>query len=338
MESRLGVDLAGIRVHTGGHAADAARAVNARAFTVGQDIFFGADRYDPHSPEGQRLLAHELTHSVQQSGGGARGLSKAGLSLQRDPIPDTAAKPAPSSATTDADTKKPPARQVTVVIPPSVLLPHLQLTPPSSIAPSPQRTFYSPGTFTLGGAPPQFNPAGSTSPLAQPGALVPAPSSYTPPAPVGPVSPPSPSLATPPPTTATPSPAAPKTPDRISFHDFGNFSVGGRIGFPALSEDVKPGDPPSAAQEALKKGETLNFIVTGQPPSEYQLDPGKLVGVVWGIFSTQIAPDLAKNIVASMASKPKGGGPTYQLDATILFGSSGGKTGGGGGATFTVSF
>jgi Domain of unknown function (DUF4157) len=317
MESRLGVGLAGVRIHTGGRAAEAARAVNARAFTVGQDIFFGANRYDPRSREGQRLLAHELTHTVQQSGG-ANWLSKAGPSLQRDPIPESAAKPAPpGAAPAEADPKKAPANYVTVFIP-STLFPHLQLTPPSAIA---------------------TPPGGSATPAAQPGPLVPAPSSYTPPAAAGAGG--TPSLAPPtlPPTTAPPSTAAPKAPDRLSFHDFGNFSIGGRIGFPDLTPEAKPGDPPNGAQEALKRAEFLNFRLNGVPPSEYQVDPAKMVGAIWGIFSTQIAPDFAKKIAASVASKPKSSGPTYQLDATILFGSGpSGKTGGGGGASLTVVF
>jgi hypothetical protein len=111
-----------------------------------------------------------------------------------------------------------------------------------------------------------------------------------------------------------------------------------RIGFPDLSKDTKPGDPPSALQESLKKGEILNFALTGQPPSEYSIDPGKLVGALWGIFSTQIDPSLARKIAAGLASKPTGGGPTYQLDATILLDLGGPKPGGGGGATLTVNF
>jgi hypothetical protein len=316
MESRLGVGLAGVRIHTGGRADEAARAVNAQAFTVGQDIFFAANRYDPRSREGQRLLAHELTHTVQQAGG-ANGLSKTGPSLQRDPIPESAAKPAPPSATPEADAKKAPANHITVFIPPT-LFPHLQLIPPSAIAAA---------------------PGGSAAPAGQPAPLVPAPSSYTPPVGAGASGTPSPAPATPTPATATPSAAGPKAPDRISFHDFGSFSIGGRIGFPDLTSETKPGAPPSAAQEALKRAEVLNFILRGVPPSEYQIDAGKMVGAIWGIFSTQIAPDLAKKIAASMASKPKTTGPTYQLDATILFGSGpSGKTGGGGGASLTVVF
>ncbi|HET7461253.1 MAG TPA: DUF4157 domain-containing protein [Longimicrobium sp.] len=68
MEEGLGADLGGVRVHTDGQAAESARAVNAHAYAVGNDVVFGAGRYAPGSREGDRLLAHELTHVVQQQG------------------------------------------------------------------------------------------------------------------------------------------------------------------------------------------------------------------------------------------------------------------------------
>ena len=68
MEPRFGSDFSGVRVHTDALAADSANAVNANAWTVGQDIAFAAGRYQPSTPEGQTLLAHELAHTVQQRG------------------------------------------------------------------------------------------------------------------------------------------------------------------------------------------------------------------------------------------------------------------------------
>lgn len=65
-ESRFGRDFSGVRVHAGERAAQAAREVGARAFTLGSDIFFGAGRFAPGASEGQSLLAHELTHVAQQ--------------------------------------------------------------------------------------------------------------------------------------------------------------------------------------------------------------------------------------------------------------------------------
>ena len=66
MERGFGADFGGVRVHTGGQADTLNRSLNARAFTIGKDIFFGKGEYNPGSPAGKELLAHELTHTVQQ--------------------------------------------------------------------------------------------------------------------------------------------------------------------------------------------------------------------------------------------------------------------------------
>jgi len=68
-EASLGTDLSAVRVHTSGESAAATSAVGARAYTMGQDIHFGAGQYDPSSQGGQHLLAHEVAHTVQQRGG-----------------------------------------------------------------------------------------------------------------------------------------------------------------------------------------------------------------------------------------------------------------------------
>jgi hypothetical protein len=67
MESRFSHDFSQVRIHTDALAAQSADAVNALAYTVGGDVVFGAGQYAPSSMEGQHLLAHELTHVVQQS-------------------------------------------------------------------------------------------------------------------------------------------------------------------------------------------------------------------------------------------------------------------------------
>lgn len=75
MELRLGHDFSQVRVHTDRRAAESAESVNAQAYTVGRDVVFGARQYAPGTSEGQRILAHELTHVAQQSGAsyGAQG-------------------------------------------------------------------------------------------------------------------------------------------------------------------------------------------------------------------------------------------------------------------------
>lgn len=72
MEPALGHDLSGVRVHTGTEADRLNRAVNARAFTTGRDIFFRDGEYRPGSSGGRELLAHELTHVAQQAGAGVQ--------------------------------------------------------------------------------------------------------------------------------------------------------------------------------------------------------------------------------------------------------------------------
>lgn len=73
MERAFGHDFSTVRVHTDDRAAEAARGIRARAFTVGSDIYFARAAYDPHTADGRRLLAHELTHVVQQSDPAAAG-------------------------------------------------------------------------------------------------------------------------------------------------------------------------------------------------------------------------------------------------------------------------
>ena len=72
MESAFGTDFGGVRTHTGAEADALNRALNARAFTTGGDIFFRGGEYQPGSSSGRELLAHELTHVVQQSGASVR--------------------------------------------------------------------------------------------------------------------------------------------------------------------------------------------------------------------------------------------------------------------------
>jgi hypothetical protein len=69
MEERFGHDFSDVRVHTESQAADSARSLDARAYTVGSDIVFANGQYAPGTNQGRRLIAHELTHVSQQSRG-----------------------------------------------------------------------------------------------------------------------------------------------------------------------------------------------------------------------------------------------------------------------------
>jgi hypothetical protein len=69
----LGDSFADVRIHADDHAASLSRAVSARAFTVGRDIFFGTGEYRPETADGRELLTHELAHVVQQRGAPSSG-------------------------------------------------------------------------------------------------------------------------------------------------------------------------------------------------------------------------------------------------------------------------
>jgi hypothetical protein len=68
-EPRFGVDFGGVRIHTDSAAAETARSVGARAYTLGNDIVFAPSEFQANAPEGRKLLAHELTHVIQQGHG-----------------------------------------------------------------------------------------------------------------------------------------------------------------------------------------------------------------------------------------------------------------------------
>jgi len=85
MESRFGQDFGDVRVHTDGQASASAEAVGANAYTVGSDVVFGAGQFDPATPTGQRTLAHELVHVLQQRSGPVDGTDAPGGIRLSDP-------------------------------------------------------------------------------------------------------------------------------------------------------------------------------------------------------------------------------------------------------------
>jgi hypothetical protein len=85
MEARLGHDFSDVRVHDDSAAAGSATEVNAHAYTVGSNVVFQRDKYDPSTPEGKTTLAHELTHVVQQRSGPVDGTSAPGGIKISDP-------------------------------------------------------------------------------------------------------------------------------------------------------------------------------------------------------------------------------------------------------------
>jgi hypothetical protein len=87
MESRFGHDFGRVRVHTGSRADAAARSIQARAYTLGRDVVFGAGQYAADSTAGRRLIAHELAHVIQQGHAPARAEAAAvGVDLETDTV------------------------------------------------------------------------------------------------------------------------------------------------------------------------------------------------------------------------------------------------------------
>jgi hypothetical protein len=85
MESAFGASFGDVRVHTDDKASRSAEAVGANAYTVGSDVVFRSGQYDPGSPAGQKTIAHELTHVVQQSKGPVSGSAAPGGIRVSDP-------------------------------------------------------------------------------------------------------------------------------------------------------------------------------------------------------------------------------------------------------------
>jgi hypothetical protein len=82
-EPRFGHDFGKVRVHTGAQAAESAKAVNAQAFTTGPHVVFGLGKYAPGTTSGRKLLAHELTHVMQQNASGELNPDASEFLLQR---------------------------------------------------------------------------------------------------------------------------------------------------------------------------------------------------------------------------------------------------------------
>ena len=76
MENRFGSDFGNVRIHTGSRATSLNNQIQAKAFTHGNDIYFNQGQYNPSSPSGKHLLAHELTHTIQQTGGVERKIQR----------------------------------------------------------------------------------------------------------------------------------------------------------------------------------------------------------------------------------------------------------------------
>jgi hypothetical protein len=135
MEKQLGHEFSGVRIHTGERAAESARSLGARAYTLGKDVVFDAGEYAPRKQEGKQLLAHELTHVVQQGAAPRTSSAEAspvksapqvpaGKVIQRQPkpqpttpppttVPSTTPSTTPSTSPSTTPSATPAAPQLT---------------------------------------------------------------------------------------------------------------------------------------------------------------------------------------------------------------------------------
>lgn len=280
MEPRFGHDFSQVRVHTDARAAESARAVNALAYTVGRHVVFGTEQYAPGTSEGRSLLAHELTHVVQQSRGGS-GLeaeSHAEAAAERITHDQAVAPEMMGGASPGLYAQK---EDETKTRKPTEKSPIFNLS---------WDTLAQLGGFQL--RPPWLPAAEEPSKK---------------------------------PTEAS------QLPSRLPLVSSGRFSLGLRLGFPETEVKEFPGAPESALSASLRQAKVMEQQLTGKIPTNWEaLDKAKLASAIWGIFSTQIAPDVARGITSSLTRSTKTGGTSYALDLVILTDFS------GGGLSFTI--
>lgn len=340
MEPRFGHDFSQVRLHTDASAAQSATAVNARAYTVQSDIVFGAGQYQPTSAPGTRLMAHELAHVVQQDQGG----NTAEAELRADEaavrvgnnqavLPGALGGTSPGLYADNGETEETPTAAPARETRPAfsvgwtdlARIGTFQLTPPSLLAPPPRRL--SLGSPLLSSP---ISPTLSVPGLPPPRLSLPEPTL---------TSPSSPALTSP---SSAPSAeteeesSAPSLPSRLSVLNRGRFSLGLRLGFPKLETPTVPGMPESALAESLRRATLMNQVLTGNVPSGWEtVDKGQLAKAVWGIFSTNIAPDLARSITSGLSTPAGPAGVSYELDMVLITDFSSEI---GGGLSFTARF
>lgn len=324
MEPRFGHDFSHIRLHTDAKAAESASAIRARAYAVGDHIVFGWRQFPTTSPEGLRLFAHELAHVVQQSQSGvslsqeSRAEAAAGRVAMGESVSPETLGGAPVGLWAQSEDREKRLR-TPLTAPLTLTLPWASALGAPPVA--------SPGPLTLG------QPGTGAIPLLRPPSL--APSGPLVPRLPGPgrgqPTPPGTGALTSDPSSGTSQPQA-EPPSRLPLVTSGRFSLGLRLGFPEAEARELPGAPPSAIAESLQRAEFMNQMITGTVPEGWEaVDKAKLAKAVWGIFSTHIAPDVARKITSGL-STPTASGTSYQLDLVLLTDFS------GGGLSFTVQF
>ncbi len=327
MEPRFGHDFSKVRIHNDDRADQSARVTKALAFTVGDDIAFAKGRYAPNSEQGRKLLAHELTHIVQQRSGSLGsdpelsadrvagkiasggyvtsemiGSAPPGLYPQGNEERKERGAPATQPAfrlSWDALSQpgmfqlRPPSLRGPALTPPS----QISLLPPSQLRLTPPLGPSSPGPSSMGPGPMLLPPAGASQKQEE---------------------------------------SASKMPSRLSIASSGSFSLGLRLGFPSSEAKDIPGMGGSALAESMRRAVIMEQILTGKiPPYWEALDKAQLASALWGIFSTKIAPDMARSITSRLTTPTGRPGASYELDLVLLTNFSSEI---GGGLSFGVKY
>lgn len=340
MESRFKHDFSNVQVHSDAQAARSARAVNARAYAVQNDIVFGEGQYRPTSGHGIRLMAHELAHVVQQDRGEnsteAEGRAKdAAERVAHDQavLPGAVGGASPGFYADNGEEEETPTAAPASETRPAFSLGWTDLARLNLFESTPPSLLTTPSSRLSLGSPLLSSP---TSPMLSVPSLPPPRLSLLEPT----LEPPSSPELIPP--SSTPSTkveeesSAPSMPSRLPVLNRGTFSLGLRLGFPELRRPDVPGMPESALAESLRRTRIINQIITGSVPSGWEaVDKGRLAQAIWGIFSTNIAPDLARSITSGLSTSAGPAGISYELDLVLITDFSSEI---GGGLSFTIRF
>ena len=143
-EPRFGLDFSGIRIHADTKAAASAQSINARAYTLGRDVVFNSGQYEPHSQSGKQLLAHELTHVVQQTSTAAPSVMQTKMRInqpgdEKKKEADQVAEPMLSSQNQPTILGNKVERPIKMTSP-RIIQRDLALAPPSGVAAQPSLT------------------------------------------------------------------------------------------------------------------------------------------------------------------------------------------------------
>ncbi len=272
MEPRFRADFSGVRIHTDARAARLSAALGARAFTIGRDVYFARGQFRVDSPDGWELIAHELTHTIQQGG------------VRRPPPAQPAAAPSPPTPRTQAPAPAPGAAPAARGAPAAAVPPApIVKPPPAAVATGPVAKPAAPGAGRLAPLPRgtrQDEAEAGPAPLPiRPRAPVAAAAPPPPPAPPPRPRPPAGALASAPapaPPIRPPSPApAARTADPISAAVVAHASAPTRPTVPTpMNEAARPAvAEPAAAPGAThatapaRVPEPAHAAARGKPPS-----------------------------------------------------------------------